>query len=428
MRLIFNVKRSFKNALCFSTFLVFLLLMPSYVFAGLQAIPSIYGILPADMAMAGARTAGFPDADAAYYNPAALADADSTSLSVGYLYSQPFFKGGIVGKEERFSEANRAVSFCAVSDFGRIFTKHYPVATAVAVIIDDNMQKLVNFEGRYYENGKFIRYGIRDISLSHGWGFRLFNGFNLGAGFILGYTTSVISDQEVQIAGDIQNEQITFVSKPAIAPVFGLQWLDKKFRLGFVYRGERLNLIAPVGGKSTIRADDFVLKSFENSMEFKDGFEPQQVALGLIYDIRSKILVSVQAEWLNWDRFDEYIPVWDVNGQDFDIRTEDIYQPRLGVLLKPKSNLEVGGGYAYEPSPFKRLGRFNNLVLDNARHRLTAGAGYSIHPSFLLAPLSFDLAIVSLYLVPRDYVTADQKMLHSEGYMIGGSASFTIRF
>lgn len=407
---------------------IFLLIPSAYALAGLQSLPAMYGILPADIAMAGAQVGGFSNAEAAYYNPAALADAEYTDLSLGYLYAQPFLKGGVVGEEKSFDKANKAVSICAISRIGRIFTKNYPIGVALAVMLDDNGKKLANFEDRYDENGRFVRYGMRDISLSHGWGFRLFNGLNLGAGLILGYKTSVISDQDVQITGDIQNEQITFLSEPAVALTFGVQWTIKKARLGLVYRGEKQNTIAPVGGTNTIKADEFVLKSFEISLEFRDGFDPQQVALGFIYDISPKFLVSAQLEWLDWDGLNEYIPDWDVNGQDFDIETEDIYQPRLGVSFKGWQNLEIRGGYAYEPSPFKRLGRFSNLILDNDRHRLTAGAGYSIKPSFLVAPVSFDVAIVSFYLIPRENETSDHKILHSEGYLLGASASFTIRF
>jgi len=98
------------------------------------------------------------------------------------------------------------------------------------------------------------------------------------------------------------------------------------------------------------------------------------------------------------------------------------------VEASPWTNWEIRAGYAFEPSPFTKLGSGNNLILDNDRHRATLGLGYEVHPSFLRAPVSFDAVLMYFQLAPREHRTQDQQVLWSEGYLVGGGASVTIRY
>jgi len=74
------------------------------------------------------------------------------------------------------------------------------------------------------------------------------------------------------------------------------------------------------------------------------------------------------------------------------------------------------------------LGSGEKLLLDNDRHRLTVGAGYSYRPRFFKAPFSTDVALLYLPLVPREETTSDGQTLRSSGYMLGGAVSLTFRY
>jgi hypothetical protein len=61
---------------------VLFFLLPATTSAGFEHLALMYGILPPDIALAGARGDGAAEVATAYHNPAALADLASTSLAI----------------------------------------------------------------------------------------------------------------------------------------------------------------------------------------------------------------------------------------------------------------------------------------------------------------------------------------------------------
>ena len=115
-------------------FLIFLLAPACSAWAGLEHLAQMIGVLPRDIALAGAAADGFPDPAAAYHNPAALADLPSTTMSMGYLYAQPNFLGGPAGKERSFNESNRVFSMNMGMDIGKLFLADYPIAMSINML------------------------------------------------------------------------------------------------------------------------------------------------------------------------------------------------------------------------------------------------------------------------------------------------------
>lgn len=411
----------------FVTFL-FLVMAASGAEAGVGHLAMMYGILPNDVALAGAGTAGFGDAAAVYHNPAAIAETEHTLMTMGYLFAQPMFRGGHGGRERDFREPNAVVAMGTALDIGKIFASDYPVAMGITMLVDDNMGTLLNFDDERYPEGNYQRFGVRSFMTITSWGVRVFRGLNVGGGFILSSKSEVTLDQDVQLSGRTENEQMTLTGHPAYGFLAGVQYVTTDWRIGAAYRGELQSVVDPVSGETRVKAGEFVFQEYPTDMQFKDGFIPQMVSAGATARIAWAWHAVGQVDWQNWDRMNSEMREGDDAIRDSDIRTRDVWVPRIGTMLEPAPEWQLRAGYAYEASPFERWGSGNNLVLDNDLHRLSAGFGFSIHPRALRTPVTFDAAAFYAALVPREERTSDDQLLNSSGYLIGGSTSVTLRF
>lgn len=80
---------------------------------------------------------------------------------------------------------------------------------------------------------------------------------------------------------------------------------------------------------------------------------PQQVGLGLAYDIRPlKALFEIDGKWINWSDADGY--------KDFD--WDDQWVIGLGAQVRPADQLFLRVGYNYGKNPLKKHNGFNGTV------------------------------------------------------------------
>ena len=388
----------------------------------------MYGVFPRDMALAGAAASGNADAGAAYHNPAALADLTSTDITGGYLYAKPFFRGGLRGDSKGFGEPNQVVLVGLTLDLGRVFPKDYPVGAGLNMLVDDNFRTLVVFDDVKEDSGRFARYGPHSFMLVGGAGVRIVPGLNLGAGFILTYNAAVYLNQDVEITGSIEDEQINLRGRSLFIPIIALQGTIGPVRIGAVYRHEQRNNVDPVGGDTQARIAGLPILRYPNDMCFLDGFAPSQAVLGVSANLPKSARLAVQGEWHHWAPLGDALTRCDDPGDDVELRTVDVWVPRLAATWKPAEAWELRGGYAYEASPVTKLGSGGDYVLDNDRHRVTAGVGFTHPLPGFAKPWSFDLALIYLQLVPRDERTKDLKVLRSDGFLLGASVSVTFGY
>ncbi len=409
--------------------LLLVVMRPPSASASMNHLMSTYGILPRDMALAGAQAAGYPDPAATYLNPAALAGIPDTRLQVGYLFAQPFFRGGRAGDEKDFQTANRVASLCMSLPLGRLFRDPYPFSMGIDLLFDNNFETLINFEDRNWRHGNFVRYGLQTFSIINTIGVRVIEGLNLGGGFIHTTNSQTMLVQKVDIAGNTSDEEITLRAKPVFVPLFGLQVDRPSFRAGAVYRGESISRIDPSAADTTVVAGDATLSRYDTHMVFADAFYPQHVALGVELWPHGVVAVSVHGEWQNWNQLEKEIDAGDRAREDHDIRTRDVYVPRLGVAWQPAEGMELRAGAAYEASPFVHVGNGDNLVLDNDRLRVALGFGAELFRHRVFArPVTLNLAALWLHLFPREERTADELTVRSWGDLIGGAASISLGF
>ncbi|MHA1569836.1 MAG: outer membrane protein transport protein, partial [Alphaproteobacteria bacterium] len=358
-------------------FVSLLLLLPSLAWAGLNNLPAMYGILPADIGTAGCRAAGYAEA-AAYYNPAALADIEHHQLTNGYLYAQPFFRGGLRGAERDFDSPNRVLLLGMALDIGRMFNPDYALGMGMNFLVDDNFQTIVNFRDWRYPQGRFIMYGVRGFTMIHSIGLRVVRGFNFGAGYLLGQSSSVHLDQQIKISGSIQNEQMELTGSPVFIPIVALQVVIEPVKVGLTYHARMVDIVDPVTADTAVVIYDEVFQEYKSYLNFKDGYVPQHLALGVELFPQAAWSIAAQLEWHEWSHFTDEIEHCDAARQGIYLRTHDTYIPRLAATGRLSEHWEIRAGYAFEQTPFYEPGGQNNLVLDNDRHRVAAGAGLTL--------------------------------------------------
>ncbi|MDP8223384.1 MAG: hypothetical protein P9L99_08500 [Candidatus Lernaella stagnicola] len=408
--------------------LLLLLLTVGAPQAGHEHLALMYGVVPADIALAGARAEGVAGPGAAFHNPAALADLAHNSLTPCYIYAQPFLRGGPAGKEYDFTEANKVFSMSLGWPLGRMFEPDVPVGMGMNMLVDDNFSRIVAFDEVNEPRGQFKRYGIRSFALAHSLGGRVFEWLNVGVGYLMSYSAEVNLIQDVQITSSTENEQIRLTGAPTFSPLVSLQFKTRPVVVGLVWRGKVQAVVNPVTGFTTPKAGDTVIDEFPTIMQFKDSFTPNQWVAAVGIAPGAIVSATLQAEAQLWAEFDDEVRRGNNSHREADLSGRDIFVPRVGVRYRPGGEWEVRAGYAYEPSPFDRVGSEDYAILDSPRHRVAAGAGFSVEPKWLDAPLSFDAAVPALLLWPREKRTKDGQMLRSSGYVLGGALSMTWRY
>ncbi len=402
--------------------------MPQAVWAGVEHLSLMYGVFPTDIALAGAVAASPSTAGAAYHNPAALANLDGNILAVSYLFLQPRLRGGPADAQNDFDHANNIITLGLDMPLGQILANTYPIGMGVTLSVDDGFSTIVAFENVEHENGYFLRYGKRSFSFAHGLGVQVVDGLNLGVGYLLGYTARVTIVQDIEILGSTENEQISLLGRLAFFPLAGLQWQADSFHLGLVYRAEMLARVDPVSGDTTPKVAGTPVKAYPTEMKFLDGYTPHQFVAGVELFPHGIWSLDVQAEALLWSRFNRQLYTSNATADDLELKAHDIFLPRIGLRWRPDSTWEVRGGYAYEPSPFDNLGGNNHLALDSDRHRFGLGGGYTRRFSWLKAPLTIDAALLVMPLESREERNADNRLVHVEGLVIGGTAGIVFRY
>jgi len=410
------------------TLLLLLWLLPRPVGAGVEHLYLMYGVFPADIALAGAVAASPPAAGAAYHNPAALADLEFNSLAAGYLFAQPQLRGGPADRQKEFNHANNIVTIGLDMPLGQLLANAYPVGMGVTLSVDDGFSTIVAFDNVEHENGQFLRYGKRSFSFAHGLGAQVVDGLNLGIGYLLGYTARVTIVQDIEILGSTENEQISLLGRLAFFPLAGLQWQADSFHLGLVYRAEMLARVDPVSGDTTPKIAGTPVKAYPTEMKFLDGYTPHQFVAGVELFPQGTWTLNVQGEALLWSRFNRQLYTNSATVDELALQARDIFIPRVGLRWRPDPAWEVRGGYAYEPSPFENLGGNDHLALDCDRHRFGLGVGYTHRFSWLKAPLTIDAALLVMPLEPREERIVDDRPVRAEGLVAGGTAGITLRY
>ena len=377
-------------------------------------------------------TAVGDDYSAAYFNPGALGDLDTSMVDAGYLIASPRFQGGLkdVDDEREFNAENKVALIGFTMNLSNLFKNDQGLGIGFDVAIDDNLKSFLYFEEARDDNGQFIRYGLSSITMVTSLGVQIIPQLHVGiGGFVLveGKNNLVA---ETNLAGDTKEEEIQVAAKPAIAPIAGIYApVHSVVTIGATYKGKGVAEFSAIDASTDALVSNSSLSKLNLLMAFKDTYVPQQISLGVSVKPIDQLLIAVDATWANWGDYDREIKDGDVVRSEGHFDTHDIYIPRLGIEYTPIDLLYIRAGYYYEDTPFSDPGIGNAVVLDNAKHVGSLGVAHDIdYIPFLTYPVTVGATYFNHYLVKRTVKADDGREFVSKGDLNGLIASITLRY
>ena len=384
-----------------------------------------FGISSRAIAMGGAYTALAHDASANYYNPAGIVARKDLSLDIGYQIAVPTLRlnGHNVGVDHTRGLTAGIVAPGSIGPFRFAF--------GVVMFLPDERVSRVRAMPRVQP--RFVYYDNRTqrIYLSTNLAVQIVKGLYVGAGVTFMSRThgdlelsGRISFPDAEAESDMRLD-LDVDLKALRYPQAGILWEPWKWlSVGLVFRDEFVlemvqgfritgDVVGEGGGGTILHDGFFGLTSLSTNL-----FQPRQLALGVAVMPTARWTVSVDLVWAQWSRFinpgsrlemevelGSFNDLVDIGSQPNPppARFRDTWSPRLGVeylaYQSTRAVIAVRGGYAYEPSPApEQTSRTMNLV-DNHKHHLSAGVGFSL--SKLIAvmdrPLDVDFHIAYLH-------------------------------
>ncbi len=414
------------------------------------------------MALGSAYTAVADDVLATYYNPAGLAQMEKHSLLLGYLWSNPVLEESSVSDPS--FQAQKVIPYrlnTPVIGLGLnpddLFKGHMPVHTkaGVLMILPDNLKSIYRAWDVNSSVPRWIRFGdywdrihvLGGLSIqpdkaqwiSCGIGFRFIvssrayilekygiPGLNLEA------EISGIPNISAQADGNINMDVDTNIACTAglmLTPIENL-------RIGYSFRDSLSLIVDPMlaAVEASVLLDGQqvlpITVPLGLSLTFEAYFFPREHNFGISYILAEKMLLSLELSWFQWSQYTSQSR--GTPKQEW----KDIYIPRVGIEYYPFDAFSLRLGYFFEPSPVPDQTMSSNF-LDNDRHVLSIGAGYTFNAPFDLLhhPMDFDLVFQYIHLPKREttkqagyFLNAVTEDYETEGEIISIGGNITIHF
>ncbi|MEC9464245.1 MAG: outer membrane protein transport protein [Myxococcota bacterium] len=363
-----------------------LILLPTMAEA--NAREDVFGAGAKSKAMGGATTAVVTGWSSVYHNPANLALATKSSMSltlnqVGYDLS--------IDDEEVSPEPDPLHTRRTIT-LG--MNLRLPLNLSFGAMLNFSLDRVQFFDQSTPDvMPRFHFYGqnIEQISIMLGFAYEVFDGLSLGLTLapLVNSTLVLESDIPVEAAGQEVAMRYSWNLVPNITYYLGLHYQpSKSFRVGLVGRTEMFHkLEAP----AQIMVELAGLRVPVNLLlESYAWYSPNQVALGTSFEPVEWLTLAMDLTWYQWSRYPgpyvhasadesselarslDYPP-------EIDLVFEDTLVPRVGLEASVGDNLKVRSGYRRQQSPVPSpTGRTN--LLDSDTHFISAGLGYSWLP------------------------------------------------
>lgn len=419
-----------------------------------------FGLSSRAIAMGGAYTALSVDSSANYYNPAGVVARKDFSLDIGYQLAVPTLRlnGHDVGVDHTRGLTAGLVAPGAIGPFRFAF--------GVVMFLPDERISRVRAMPRVQP--RFVYYDNRTqrIYLSTNLAVQIIKGLYVGAGVTFMSRThgdleisgrisfpDPEAESDMRLDLDVDLKALRYLQA-------GILWEPMKWlSVGLVFRDEFVlemvqgfritGDIEGEGGGGTILRDGFFgLTSLSTNL-----YQPRQVVFGVAVMPTARWTVSMDIVWAQWSRFinpgsrlemevelGAFNDMVDITSQPNPppARFRDTWTPRLGVeylaYQSSRATIAVRGGYVFEPSPApEQTSRTMNLI-DNHKHHLSVGVGFSLSKLLALMdrPLDVDLHFVYIHQQQRrhrKYDLADPVGDYTaDGYVLSAGVTLKMRF
>ncbi len=419
-----------------------------------------FGISSRAVAMGGAYTALANDSSANYYNPAGVVARKDLCLDIGYQLAVPTLRlnGHNVGVDH-----TRGLTAGLVAP-GTIGPMRF--AFGVVMFLPDERVSRVRAMPRVQP--RFVYYDNRTqrIYLSTNLAVQILPGLFVGAGVTFMSRTQgdlelsgrisfpdPEAESDMRLDLDVDLKALRYLQAGILwEPVkwlsVGLTFRDEfvlEMEQGFRITGD----IVGEGGSGTILRNGFFgLTSLSTNL-----FQPRQVVFGVAVMPTERWTVSLDLIWAQWSRFinpgsrlemevelGAFNDMVDIGSQPNPPPAlfRDTWSPRLGVewiaYQSRRATIAVRGGYAYEPSPAPEQTSSTMNLVDNHKHHLSAGVGFSLSKLLALMdrPLDLDFHVAYLHQQRRTHRKLDLVDpvgdYTADGYVVSAGVTLKMRF
>jgi long-chain fatty acid transport protein len=352
----------------------------------------LFGLGPRASAQAGAVAASATDFSAVYYNPAGLAESDTTELALGVLG----FGSGLTIGGRAFGIADPVAVLAgghAPLPLGGVLERRLYFGLALSVV----PTSVLRIISRYPEEPFFPLYDNRTqrLLLLPGVGLRLTDTLSLGVAFnyLAGLSGSV---QGTTGASRTIEPRVDETIGAEVAVHGGVRWAARPWlALGLAYRQ---SFSVPFANVSDVRVAGQPLSL---SVQARGLYSPDQLALGVSLRPHGRTTVGLDATWARWSAWEgPYIRVaselplaGELAGELPRVPFSDIVTVHLGLdqvaWRSRRLEVHVRGGYGYDPSPVPAAQPGVTNLMDGPKHVLGLGGGLRL-AGVLGRPLTVD--------------------------------------
>lgn len=351
--------------------------------------------------MAGTGVASATGFDAAYINPAGLADNHRKRLTFGYMYGT--FSLERDGRDTGTEDAQGLVFGGAMPiPMGGVMKDR--VGFGIGFHIPPNAVNRARHPFPGEPVFELLETRAQVVGIQAAFGFKIRPWLRLGIG-----TQSLATlEGAIHVSTDSAGRFTTRSEQQLVtkfAPLMGARvlWPRKKMQLGLVLRGESrtdYQLLVTNNLAETLPLTIPTLTIGGTSQ-----FDPLTVAGEVAWEASRDLMLNLQLAWQNWSHY----PLPTVNAVANNPPQEppnfhDIVIPRVSAqwtaFRSATRTLVVRGGYFFVPTPAPEMSGRQSM-LDNHRHAFTLGAGAYFPGS--TAPLYIDVWTQAHVLAPRNH-------------------------
>lgn len=391
--------------------LVALLLLgtPFLARAGLLAPVAPYGIDARDAATAGALGAFTPGFTAAITNPASLGQPGPSELTLGYLYSRPNLS---LGDEAAAASPGNVAIFGIKLDLSGLTEAKIPAGFALALALDNNFGTLLALSDAPSPQGQFLREGRSQLLLVPAAGVQITPWLRVGGGAEVAVTASAALQFRTTLDGQTSDQQMNMQGGSALAPEAGVTlgpWNMgplQRLSVGAAFHAAAYYALA-VKATAEATVGSSPLTTLPLDMKFIDAYRPNQFSLAARASF-GNVDVGAELAYGQWSALTALLEKEDIVRSSSELVFMDVLTPRVGMDVH-LGGFEARAGYAFKPSPLYSATPSTLNPIDNSRHMLAVGAGYTLPGRTLILQQAFsvDVAYQLELLAGREFTVID---------------------
>ncbi len=358
-------------------------------------------------ALGGAATGAVDGADALFFNPAGLAEKNSTELSLNYSPLLTHVSGAQAVDDEKIDSDKNVIRHVSGALFKKSLTNNLALATGVYVSGGAGAKfRSVDYSSvnsGFSVYNPVVKSDVKIIEYGLGAGYKINNNFSVGATYRITMAMADFSSASVS-SGILFNTHFDNMTDFNFAGVrLGAKYLsdDKTWGLGLSYRSEvKMDMKGDAHGEYVIGATSTKYEMTGGKDAVLHSQLPNQVNFGGFYKYSDRATVFAEYSWTDYSQNDEIKIDGELKlqaahgstnvlaGKTVKQNWKDAHILRLGHEYLMENDWAIRTGYAFTSRVTSRDAVSITFTAPGVGHTFVAGAG----TKFLDNKLALDFA------------------------------------